>query len=124
MGIVVSLAMLVALFMLCLNNIFNKSEYKAYTKFGTAFIVLIGTWNSVWYGAQNLTTFWGVTALLSGVFMLLAAQLIYLDVKKSSLIYHSWYCYSKLVTMVVLGLYFALYVITIVQLNLDMPIIH
>ena len=124
MGIVVSLAMLLALFMMCFGSACKKPKYLTFTKIGASVVVMLGVWNAAWYGMQNISSFWGVTALLSGVFMLLAGQIIYLEVKQSSIVNHARYFDFKLVTMMVLGLYLLLYVVTIVQINLGMPIIH
>ena len=123
MGIVVSLAMLLALFMMCFGSACKKPEYQTFTKIGISLVVLLGVWNAAWYGIQNIASFWGVTALLSGVFMLLAGQFIYLEVTQSSIVRHARYFDVKLVTMMMLGLYLLLYVVTIVQINLGMPII-
>jgi len=124
MGIVVSLAMLLALFMMCFASTCNQPKYQALTKVGMSFVVLLGVWNAAWYGIPNIASFWGMTALLSGVFMLFAGQIIYLEVTQSAITRHARYFDFKLVTTMVLGLYFLLYAITIIQMNLEMPIIN
>ena len=124
MGIVVSIAILVALLMMCFTNIYKKSKHKSGIVLAVVFVIAVGLWNAVWYGVQNVPSFWGVSALLSGVFMLFAAQIIYLEMKKSSWVQHALYFDIKLVTSMVLGLYFLLYTVTIVQINLGMPIVQ
>ena len=124
MGIVVSLAMLLALFMMCFGGACKKPKYLTFTKIGIALVVMLGAWNAAWYGVQNISSFWGITALLSGVFMLFAGQIIYLEVTQSAITRHARYFDFKLVTTMVLGLYFLLYAITIIQMNLEMPIIN
>jgi len=124
MGIVVSLAMLLALFMMCFGGACKKPKYLTFTKIGIALVVMLGAWNAAWYGVQNISSFWGITSLLSGVFMLLAGQILYLEVTQSSIVNHVRYLDFKLVTMMVLGLYLLLYVVTIIQINLGMPILN
>lgn len=38
---------------------------------------LAGAWNTFWHGTRNLTDFWGLAALASGIVMMLGAYLIY-----------------------------------------------
>jgi len=99
---------------------FNSSKHKSSIILAVVFVIAVGLWNAVWYGVQNVPSFWGVSALLSGVFMLFAAQIIYLEMKKSSWVQHALYFDIKLVTSMVLGLYFLLYTVTIVQINLEL----
>jgi hypothetical protein len=43
----------------------------------SAYVVLAaGLWNVLWYGLQNLTEFWGMAALVSGVLMIVTAVYI------------------------------------------------
>jgi len=123
MGIVVSLAMLLALLMMCFGRVCKKPEHQTFTKIGIFLVVVLGVWNAAWYGFQNIPSFWGITALLSGIVMLLAGQFVYLEITHSSIVRHARYFDVKLVTMMVLGLYLLLYVVTIIQMNLGMPII-
>jgi len=104
--------------MMCYISTYKKSKHKRSVMLGVVFVIVVGVWNAAWYGVQNIPSFWGVAALLSGVFMIFAAQIIYLEVKKSSWLQHALYFDIKLVTSMVLGLYFLLYTVTIVQINL------
>jgi len=96
-----------------------------------ALLLLGGLWNSLWFGLRHLDTFWGVAALISGVVMSVTALLIlaewgsaftlaYLKVKN---IDRQIKPLSLLVNISLLGC-FLLYAVTLVQLNLGMPIIQ
>ena len=123
MGIVVAVALLVALFMMSFESACRNSKYRVCTILGVTFVTLTGAWNTCWYGVQNIPSFWGTAALLSGVFMLFTAQFIYLEVKKSPWVQHALYFDLKLITTISLGLYLLLYVVTLIQINLEMPIL-
>lgn len=41
-----------------------------------AIVFVAGAWNTFWHGLQNMDNFWGVAALVSGLFMMLAALYI------------------------------------------------
>jgi len=124
MGIVVSIALLLALIAMCSEGLLNKVDYQSYRKVALGLVGLVGLWNMAWYGIQNITTFWGITAFMSGLLMMSSVQCCYLEDVKSWVIYQSWYVYFKLVSIMLLGLYLLLYVVTIIQMNLGMPIIH
>ena len=36
-------------------------------------LLAAGLWNTLWYGLQHLTEFWGISALISGVLMIITA---------------------------------------------------
>jgi len=38
-----------------------------------ALVFVAGGWNTFWHGLRNLNNFWGIAALISGVFMMLTA---------------------------------------------------
>lgn len=38
-----------------------------------AIVFTAGGWNTFWHGLRNLTNFWGLAALISGVFMMVTA---------------------------------------------------
>ena len=35
-----------------------------------------GLWNTLWYGLQHLTEFWGIAALVSGILMIITAMYV------------------------------------------------
>ena len=123
MGIVVSVAMFLALAMMVFNKrLKNKKQPAVVLAIG--FVTLSGIWNSAWYGVQNVPSFWGFAALLSGLFMLAAVSTFYLEMRMQAMVSSCTYAAFRLAVMIGLGLYFLLYLVTIVQINLNMPIIH
>ena len=119
-----SAAMLLALVMMLFNKRFVKNKNRIPVNLGIGFIALSGLWNSGWYGVQNVPFFWGFAALISGLFMLASAITFYLEQYKPEISSSCTYGASRLAIIVGLSLYFLLYLVTIVQINLDMPIIH
>ncbi len=92
-------------------------------------LLLMGLWNAVWFGLRHLTMFWGLASVVSGMFMVVTAFVILADsnsqfstnliVKKIAALI------SPLLTLWFLGLATSalLYGVTIIQLNLGLPII-
>lgn len=124
MGIVVSVAMLLALAMMIFNKQLSNKNQRITVVLCIGFVALSGVWNSVWYGLQNVPSFWGFAGLLSGLFMLAAVSTFYIDMRAQALASSCTYAAFRLAIMIGLSLYFLLYVVTIVQINLGMPIIH
>ena len=124
MGIVVSVAMLLALVMMIFDKWLRNKKDRFFIHLGIGFIALSGLWNSFWYGVQNVPSFWGFAALLSGLFMLAAVSTFYLEMRMQAMLSSCSYAAFRLAVMVGLGLYFLLYLVTIVQINLNMPIVH
>ena len=124
MGIVVSLAMLLGVIFLSSKYFYLKRRESLLVRTGLVFLFLSGLWNSVWYGMQNVNTFWGMAALVSGVFMLLSAALVYKKGLTESACCHSKQHLIRLLVIVGLALCFALYAVTIIQINLGLPIIR
>ena len=114
MGIVVSIVLLLA----------NVGLWKP-TKFGQPIIGWLvgatGLWNVLWYGVRHLTEFWGQTALISGLALLLAAIII---LHNSGVFVFKLPAWLIKCVQVILLLSFLLYAITIIQLNLGYPIIR
>ncbi len=75
---------------------------------------LLGLWNIAWYGMRNVETFWGQAAVITGVIMLLGA--LQLSERRILL--------PKLAVFIGLIASFTLYAVTIVRLNLGLPIIN
>ena len=113
MGIVVMLGMLAGM-VLMLTNIRQVLLKPLLVKLLAAFVLLCGLWNAFWYGIQHLQQFWGMAALGSGLAMILAAWVILGKRKPLPL---------GLVLVTLLLASFLLYLVTIIQLNLGLPII-
>ena len=79
-------------------------------------ILTAGLWNVFWYGTQHLDQFWGICAVASGVTMIAAASAIFYAGQRSRRL--MW-----IISLALLG-FFLLYAITIIRLNLDMPILR
>ena len=77
-----------------------------------AYVVMIaGLWNVLWYGLQNLTEFWGMAALASGVLMIVTAVYILAPSRLPG-----WLVLAKPVVLTLLLGYAMLYAITIARL--------
>ncbi len=113
MGIVVTLGMLDGLILL-VANMRALSLPTVFKKPLAIFVLLCGLWNALWYGVQNVQQFWGLVALGSGVAMIITAWAVLANYKSQPL---------NLVLFVMLAAFFLLYTVTIVQLNLGLPII-
>ena len=70
-----------------------------------------GLWNSLWYGTQHITEFWGYSALVSGVLMIIAGLYILCPAKLPKFLKN-----SKPVVLVLLAGYAVLYAVTIARL--------
>ena len=114
MGIVVMLGMLAGL-VLMLANIRQVSLKSLVVKLLAVFVLLCGLWNAFWYGTQHLQQFWGMVAFGSGLVMIVTAMVV-LSKRQSMPL--------NLVLITLLSASFLLYLVTIVQLNLGLPIIR
>jgi hypothetical protein len=134
MGIVVSVIMLLGLcFLLPIPVIKTRFLKSAPCSANTisALLLLGGLWNSVWFGLQHLAIFWGLAALISGMLMVLAALMVFVQYGSGRLLevvlLQKAYVLIQplaLVLTVALLLCFLLYGITLVQLNLGLPILQ
>ena len=73
----------------------------------------LGLWNIAWYGMRNIETFWGQAAIITGVAMLMAS----LDLTGRRVLL------PRPMVVIALLASFSLYAITLVRLNLGLPII-
>lgn len=124
MGIVVSLAMLLGVVFLSSSYFYLIHRESVSVRIGVAFLVSTGLWNSVWYGMQNSQTFWGIAAFVSGVFILLSAIVVHKKGLTEMSANHSTQHLIRMLIIVGLALCFALYVVTIIRINLELPIIR
>jgi len=113
MGIVVSLAMLLGIIFLSFKVFYQVHRNSLVVRIGLVFILLVGLWNSLWYGMQNIQTFWGITGLISGVLMLLCAQLLYKNIIAEARPVFSIRYVARISIIIGLALCFCLYVITL-----------
>lgn len=74
-------------------------------------VFLAGAWNTFWHGIRNLTDFWGLAALISGVFMMVTALYI---MRFASL--PQWLQRSRVVVLLGLLVWFLVYAVTIARL--------
>lgn len=126
MGIVVTLAMLMGLIILrptpWRNDQGEKQDLRIVT-FTAASLVTLGTWNVLWYGLRNLSDFWGWAAIFSGLSMLISALIIFRERSTPSSAMESWLGAIRGLVVVSLTASFLLYAVTLVQLNLGLPIL-
>ncbi len=126
MGIVVTLAMLMGLIILrptpWRNDQGEKQDLRIVT-FTAACLVILGTWNVLWYGLRHVSEFWGWAAMFSGVSMLISALIIFRERSTPSSAMESWLGAIRGLVVVSLAASFLLYAVTLVQLNLGMPIL-
>jgi len=90
--------------------------------------IAMGLWNSLWYGVRHLGSFWGHAALATGVVMLFAGIILWLEDKvETSPALAALLCKTSFMRWpVVVGLLagFLLYAVTLIQLNLSYQIIY
>ena len=79
-------------------------------------LLLGGLWNALWYGLRHLHSFWGNSALITGILMVLAALHLFGILKLST--------GGNKIYAICLTAGFLLYSITIIQLNLGYDIIR
>ncbi len=127
MGIVMTVAMLLGLIVLrptpWSNDVKGQQDLRLVT-FTAAVLVLSGVWNVVWYGLRHVPEFWGWAAIVSGVSMLLAALIIFRERSNPLSGTESWLGAIKGFVVLVLAVCFMLYAVTIVQINLGLPILR
>ena len=122
MGIVVTVAMLIGLVQ------YHLRVFKGVgADLSGILLLLMGLWNALWYGLRHITEFWGVVALISGILMVVVAVLI---LARSGATWLAWsgslaQRLAVLAKPAIWGLaaFFLLYAVTLIQLNLGMPIL-
>ena len=133
MGIVVTIFMLLGLLMvspLTWLSFDAKRQNIALANFIGLGLLLTGLWNSLWHGLRFLQDFWGLAALVSGIFMIMVAIIILnrhasTMVTKLPAITSAYKLINPLSALWILGLVlsFMLYAITLIRLNLGLSII-
>lgn len=88
-------------------------------------LLLAGLWNGLWHGLRHLDDFWGLAALLSGACMVAAALLLRgaRGATRPTGDVHWWRRTATGVASAGLFASFLLYAVTLIRLNLGLPII-
>ncbi len=125
MGIVVAITMLLGLMILRPTPWSNErieSQSGKFVTFTMAALFILGLWNCLWYGLRHLGEFWGWASIISGVSMIAAALIIWEERNPSSVFNNLKVGFVRSSVVVVLALSLLLYVITLIQLNMGLPI--
>ena len=131
MGIVVTIVMLFGLVILRptpWRSSLTLEPNMAFVAVAIVSLLVCGLWNFLWFGLRHLSEFWGWAAIISGLAMILSAQLI---ITQHIVAQHSdrfnllgtRLLKVKGVIISTLALSFVLYTVTIIQLNMGLPII-
>lgn len=126
MGIVVTLAMLFGLIVLRptpWRDENAKVQNPGFVTFTITALTVFGLWNFLWYGLRHLGDFWGWAAIVSGASMVAAALIVFVERESSSDSSNSRLIAARSPVIGVLAISFLLYAITLVQLNMGLPII-
>ena len=126
MGIVVTIAMLLGLVILRptpWNNTHSEKQDLRVVTFTSASLALFGLWNVAWYGFRHFDQFWGWTAIISGLSMIFAAIIIMVERTNQNTSTGTWLAAIRGFVVAVLASSFILYAVTLVQLNLGLPIV-
>jgi len=133
MGIVVTIFMLLGLLQLPPLANLKKNAFATTGKnvdwigFG---LLIAGAWNALWHGLRHLQSFWGMAGLVSGIFMMLAAILLLSRsdsaLSNNAVVISLSKLFKPLSIVIIIGLAasFLLYAVTLIRLNLGLPIIH
>jgi uncharacterized membrane protein len=134
MGIIVCITMLFGL-LYFVRNWQRSAEQNVKTGWfdhviGSApmLLLVIGLWNAAWHGLRHLGSFWGYAALITGIVMLLAGFILFVESKpqRPAALQAVYKILNRLRLPIFIALLmgFLLYAVTLVQLNLNYPIIH
>ncbi len=134
MGIVVTVFMLLGLLKLSSLSFLGGNRLNNHLPLNMVIshgLLLVGLWNTAWFGLQHLTIFWGVAALLSGLLMMLCAIIIIVEhpcgkLSKNPLTNTLYRVIKPFKCWLIAALWvsFLLYATTLVQLNLGLAIIQ
>lgn len=103
-------------------------QKESLTQFIGIGLLLMGFWNLLWFGLRHLSTFWGQAAAVSGVFMVSTALIILVSSSSpwlsNTALQKSAYFIKPLQPLWLLGLLASaiLYAVTLIRLNLGLPI--
>lgn len=110
MGTIVTGCMLAGLLIALKLPILNKSPLALRKTIGWL-VMAAGLWNTLWYGLQHLTEFWGYSALVSGIIMIITAMYILFPARLPQFLQR-----AKPIVLVMLAGYATLYAVTIARL--------
>ena len=110
MGTIVTVCMFVGVLLASGIPLF-RSLPRPLMNAGGGVVLLAGLWNTLWYGLQNFSEFWGFAALVSGILMIVTAVFIL----NASLLPESIRRLKPLV-LVILTCYAVMYAVTIARL--------
>lgn len=117
MGIIITIVLLLALVAVLAKTLRIESSLVSRIAIQRAIGLIslaAGLWNACWYGVQHLSEFWGMAAFASGVALISAAAFILTPYTVRWL---------QLLCCVALLVFFLLYAVTIIRLNLGMPVL-
>lgn len=126
MGVVVTVVMLLGLTILRPTPWSDEGEQVMGVRMTRATFVLLlvlGLWNVFWHGINNMDDFWGWAALGSGIVMLLSARIIFLEHLSLRDGFGSVNTSFRTAVVGFLSVFFLLYAVTIVQINMGLPIL-
>jgi hypothetical protein len=92
--------------------------------FAPVVLATSGAWNTLWYGLQNTAIFWGKVGLITGLIMMLSAALLTTQLNQNETITRLYKILKpfRIPLFVTLLASFLLYLVTLIQLNLGLPI--
>ncbi len=128
MGIVVTVFMGLGLFLLWPTGAARLERWpsgRGIQKIIVYGLLLAGLWNGLWHGLRHLDDFWGLAALFSGIFMAATAALLLgpTGTTQAPPTSSRWYKAATHIAGTGLLVFFLLYAVTLIRLNLDLPII-
>ena len=132
MGIVVTFYMFFGVLLLSplAKGVIGEKISLTNAKWMTCGLFLAGAWNAFWHGFRHIDLSWGIAALISGFFMMMAAILIFRKRTDYNFISHSLYeiifnVLNKFSLVIWLGLLlsFLVYAVSLILLNLGLPML-
>ena len=108
------------------TQISDKGSFLSKVKsFAPIVLATVGAWNALWYGLQNTASFWGKTGLITGLIMMLSAVVLTTQLNQNKIITRLYKILNpfRIPLFVTLLASFMLYLVTLIQLNLGLPII-
>lgn len=133
MGIVVCVAMALGLIAFLPmpwrepdSQVSDKGSFSSKLQSFAPFVLAtLGAWNALWYGLQNTASFWGMTGLITGIIMMLSAVVLTTQANNNKIITRFYKILNpfRIPLFVTLLASFLLYLVTLIQLNLGLPII-
>ena len=108
------------------SEVSDRGSFSSKLKsFAPLALAVVGAWNALWYGLQNTASFWGMTGLITGLIMMLSAVVLTTQANNNKIIKPFYKILNpfRIPLFVALLASFLLYLVTLIQLNLGLPII-